>query len=362
MRWWRLVFVSLLFGWSPTDVASQPSDKRLEVARCIGCRISERVIAVIGRTSDSILITRRSRVVRLGNSQYLVGPLASPGLLGIYSASGILRRVVGRRGSGPLEFSTYFGPVLASPSRVALVVDPANARLTLVDTSGKLHDFGRYTGSVLGGVGLDNGRFLFNGQYRTPKSFGFPLHIIESGARVVRSFGALSTTVDPRAPITQFVRIVAKGKRGQMWYAPNNEYRITLADSLGRTELVLTRPYSSPDPDGTGMLSFFIASIREDTDGRLWVVSGLRRTRSKLGKDQAITPGTLETLAGDLTSSIDVIDPERAQVLASKSLPEAPYRQLDDSLAYRYREDAAGNPRIEILALRLLTPTPKPVR
>jgi len=66
-----------------------------------------------------------------------------------------------------------------------------------------------------------------------------------------------------------------------------------LADSLGRVLLSLTRPFASPPLQRSGALPWFIASVHEDSPGRVWVVSGRRRTTAAppfSGGERPVTP------------------------------------------------------------------------
>lgn len=338
----------------PARAASQSLGRELRVDPCPGCRLTKRVVAVLGRSNDSVLVMPRSRVVRLGATRYLAGPVSVPGQLAIYRSDGTLERVVGRQGGGPMEFSRNIGLIIESTSGTAIVVDRQNARLTLVDSLGNGRFYASRAGSVFSGASLPDGRLVISAQYRTPERFGFPLHVVDRGGRIVRSFGEMTRTVSPSTGVQ--VRIVARARGGGVWFSPNDKYELTLADSLGRIAMVLTRPFAAAPPGPSGTLAFFISSIHEDMSGHIWVVSGLRRNAPELRKEAPINAGAMQALAAGLTSTIDIIDPKRGAVVYSEAIDGPPTPIIADGLAYRYREDADGNPRIELVSLQLTRP------
>jgi hypothetical protein len=71
-----------------------------------------------------------------------------------------------------------------------------------------------------------------------------------------------------------------------------------------------------------------------------------------VGKEVPIRAGTLQALASGLTSMVDVVDPERGTVIYSQAFGEPPRQFIADGLAYGYREDAVGNPRIELVSVQ----------
>ena len=335
----------------PLDAYSQNRTRELRVERCSGCRLTKRVVASLGRPGDSVLVMPNSRVVRLGANRYLAAPVSVPGQLAIFKSDGTLERVVGREGGGPLEYSRYLGPIIESTPGTAIVVDRRNARLMLVDSLGKARPYGRTAAPVYGGAALPDGRLVVSAEFRTATQFGFPLHVIDRGGRIVRSFGASTRTVDPRDPPA--IRVLASSRRAGVWFSPNDRYELSFADSAGRITTVLTRPFASRPPGPSGMLTFSVASIHEDNSGRMWVVCGHRRNVPSLPSEAPINPGSLKVMAAGLTFTIDIVDPIGGTVIYEETFDGPPMPMIGDGLAYRYIEDADGNPRIDVVALQL---------
>jgi len=228
--------------------------------------------------------------------------------------------------------------------------DP-NRRLTLIDSLGKAGTYGRWSASVYAGASLPDGRLVLNSEFRTPDRFGIPLHIVEQGGRIVRSFGGVAGPIEPGS--RPAVRCVTPARDGGFWVARYDKYELSLTDSTGRVSMTLSRPLESPPRVSPSALPFFIASIREDTDGNLWVVSGLRRAVPTRAKEGPVNYGSMKAALDGVTSTIDVIDPKRGTVIYSQAVSEPPTPFITDGLAYRYREDADGNPRIELISVRL---------
>lgn len=342
--------VALVAALLPLGHASGQAARALRVERCQNCALTRRVVAVLGRPDDTVLVVRNSTVVRLGAARYLVAPVSEPGHLAIYRSDGTLERVIGREGHGPLEYSRHLGPIIGLPSGGAVVVDLPNGRLTLIDSLGHTGAYGRWSASVFAGASLPDGRLVLNSDFRTPNQSGAPLHVVERGGRIVRSFGGVIGPIKPRSPPA--VRLVAPARGGSLWVAPNDKYELSLTDSTGRVSMTLTRPLASP-PEAPSPLPFFISSIREDMDGNVWVVAGLRRTVPARAREGPVTYESMKATLDGLTSTVDVIDPRRGTVIYSQAFKEPPARLIADGLAYRYREDADGNPRIEVISLRL---------
>jgi len=61
----------------------------------------------------------------------------------------------------------------------------------------------------------------------------------------------------------------------------------------------------------------------------------------------------MKAVIDGLTSTVDVIDPNAVRSSIPQAFSEPPTPIIADGLAHRYREDADGNPRIELISVRL---------
>ena len=312
----------------------------------------------MGAPNDSVVVTMWSHVVRLGPTRYLVGPVNVAGRLAIYRSDGTLDRVIRLKPAffpdgTPWESPHQVGPMFESASGAAVVLDMGNGRLMLVDTVGGLRTYASLRGSVFGGLSLPDGRMVINAQYPPGESLGRPLHIIDN-KRIVRSIGPAAGRLGPLS--TSDFRVLASARGGNFWTSPHDRYELSLMDSLGRVATTLTRPFASAAPGPGGTMAFGVASIREDADGYLWVVSLRREGVSDVKADERITPATIRGLAAGLTSTVDIIDPRRGEVIYSQSFagPATPF--IADGLVYRHRDDASGTHRIEVVSMRLTRP------
>jgi hypothetical protein len=174
---------------------------------------------------------------------------------------------------------------------------------------------------------LGAGRLVIATPLRTPARVGLPLHLVEGG-RVVRSFGSESGTFRPDIPHFDR-RAVAPAGPGRVWSAHKNRYQIELWSTAGRKlreyrrsvdwfpPYLATRAVSPDAPPAT-----LLQQVWQDRDGRLWV--------SMLVADRnwrrAVRPGgphgyTVADYDGYRDTVIEVIDPERGRVLASRRFP-----------------------------------------
>ena len=345
----------------PARAPAQARPIELRVEPCTGCKLTERVVATLGHPNDSVRVTMWSRVVKLGATRYLVGPVDVAGRLAIYRSDGTLERVIAlapvfRPDGTPWELPHQVGPIFASTSGGAVVVDQGNGRLTLIDTLGRMRTYADVRGVVSGGLALPDGRLVINAQYPPGDRLGRPLHVID-GRGIVRSIGPAAGRVGPIE--TPLFRALAAARDGHFWVSPRDTYELSLNDSLGRVTATLTRPFSSPPPGPSATAAFGISSIHEDANGYLWVAFIRRGSTPDVKPDERMTSATLRALSAGLTSTIDVIDPMRGAVIFSQTFdgPGRPF--ISDSLVWRYREDASHGPSIEISALRLALTAPR---
>jgi len=336
----------------PPCLSGQPGPQELRAEACPTCRITERVVATLGRPNDSVQVTYWSRVVRLGGRRYLVGPVSVPGQLAIYQSDGTLERVIALEGSGPADHQTHVGPMFESWSGGAVVVDRKNGRLTLIDTLGRTSTYANLRGSLFFGASLPDGRLVINAESPPGDPLGRPLHVIDR-THVVRSFGPAAGRLGPISEPA--VRLITPSRDGRLWVSPNNVYELSLIDSLGRAATTLTRPFPTAPVGASGELRQFVSSIREDSTGRVWVLLARRDRAPDAKAHQRVTTEALRALAASLTSSLDIVDPKRGVVLYSQPLDGPPRQLIGDGLTYSHREEANGAMHIDVVSLRFVT-------
>jgi hypothetical protein len=186
---------------------------------------------------------------------------------------------------------------------------------------------------------LDGGSFVISAPIRTPARVGYPLHLVNDAGRIVRSFGSASGAFRPDIPYFGY-RTIAPAGPGQVWSAHLNQYRIELWSTEGRKlrELRRSVPWFPPylvsrEPSRSVPPATLLGDVRQDRDGRLWV----RIMVPDANWRRAVRPGGPHgiTIADDnryYDTVIEVIDPRRARLLASRRFDAAVHFVGDDLL------------------------------
>jgi hypothetical protein len=210
-----------------------------------------------------------------------------------------------------------------------------------------------------------DGSLVVNGDVRTEDGIGYALHVLDPGGRYVRSLGTGDRIVGPAAP--NRLLTLSRSRFGGVWLADITEYRIERWDLEGELRAAWqSRPRWFPDKNTGRSISVDIApspslsGIAEDSAGRLWIVATVADARWRDG----VVPGPIQhgrqtvrvrSQQEWLDTIIEVVDPDRGAVVATKQFDVALFAMVDRTHAASFDESADGEPVIRIWRMRLIT-------
>jgi hypothetical protein len=288
---------------------------------------------------------------------FYVSPGADQASVLLYRAenSGALSEVIGRRGRGPGEFGVAGVTVMVSDS--LHVFDRTLRRLTVFDQDHKAARTVQLADRVDAAIPLSGGRVLIHTISTAPERAGLPLHLMDPGGRILRSFGAENALVDPRQR-DKLRRIIGPAPEDRVWSIPwNNEYyEVELWDTSSGTSVVTLRRDAGwyqhqpvpqfrdevnsepirPNPNPV--------AVWGDSKGLLWVVMATPRDDWRV-----------HAPARRMSYVIEVIDPSAGILLASRRYDGALSKIVAgrENTLHGWTEDEAGMQYLDILELRL---------
>ena len=349
-----------------TALRSQPSVHLPASGSCAQCRVAFQRVTTLGTATDDGYLTANPLWAAMDRVGRIYVGLQPPGdLLLVFYTSGRFTGRVGRKGTGPAEFTF---PVIALPKANGhlLVWDFQLGMLTTLDSR---HRYVRQFHQAHPPAAiLADGRQLVVASTQDREGVGYPLHIYDDHGQRVTSFGSVGRFASSES--WRLMRTVAVGPSGRIWSANQDEYRIeewTPDLSRGRTftRSVPWMPRVETRSDGvTGERpNAFIIALSEDDNGRLWVFS---RVPSENWKEALGTPrqrpGRPATYPnrdrGQLFDTmVDIIDLRSNVLLISQRLRSHVRFMLRKDLVASYREDANATPLLDISRVQLNTST-----
>ncbi len=348
-------------------VAQQPA--RIEISprpACGDCRIELTKIATLGNPNDSALLTTRSQPLRDSRGRYYAWS-ATRGQVAVYDSSGRFMRTIGRLGDGPNELPAPGGMMLIGAGDTIRFFEGRGFRVwTPQYTYARRHSS---PGTLLGkALLLSDGRMVFPSGSTQGNGVGQPLHLLSPEGAVLNSFGS-AQPVNYRTCIQCYFKALADSREpGTIWVAPTSAYEIEKWNLDGKLLLTIVNPRSpwlpsslsdnlrvgKRDPDGR---TARIYTIWEDDDGLVWVLGST-------GKAAPVDPNRrgiglvperpLEEVNATSRQVLDVIDPVRKSVVASRAIEGTQYSPVGKHLLYSVREDADGFVYIDVWRVSLV--------
>jgi hypothetical protein len=183
---------------------------------CPQCQLVVEKVAVIGKPTDPVLLSEFFVLDRDSKGRFLTIGAGNDQLI-VFDSTGRFQTALGRRGDGPGEFGGAEG--------VREVRIGAGDTIYALDGRRKVHIFSpsyRYVREVdlLGGpirmFPLQNGALVISAAVPTPKSYGFPFHVVERDGSISVSFGPEQRNIvrDSLTPDMIRARGGVRGRRG----------------------------------------------------------------------------------------------------------------------------------------------------
>ena len=333
---------------------------------CRDCIVLERV-AVLGDTAGPGYIEWTQNVTRDSLGNYWVGQRDGPK---VFDSAGNFLRQVGRAGQGPMEFRRIVRMHTDRDGRVH-ILDSDNIRETVVGPDFQLYEenrifgFGSYPASApLPG----RERYVLNMFHMTADRGGLPLHVVE-GSEILYSFGEPIDEASPRLSQNKARRRVAADRSGYIFSAEYLEFGVEAWTGTGRRVTGFVGPKLAEEKPVSGPLSAerpppsMLMAIQPDEAQRLWVVSsGPRDDWLENFRDVERPNGRvgLEPIDDDPRATyivrIDVIDLDRALIIASSERNELIGAFIGDGLGLEIRYTEIGIPQAFVWSLALKEP------
>lgn len=354
---WILV-ATIIVG--PTTADSQSRSAIVGGPVCAQCRIEFQVIATLGGPSDSVDLDLHSRVVRDKHGRFYTVP-TRPGKVAVYEEDGRLTAVVGRLGDGPGEFRSVSSIAIGPGDSLFVFSSP---RVTVFSPSGRFVRTRMIPGSfrVRSAAVLADGSMILQGLVNSAAEFGLPFHRLPPAGDVLRSFGAPADASFVWRSVYDEARRFATAGDSVLWSSKLSHYLLeewTLDGSARRSierKVEWFAPWTwtpgretdvriaAPDPH--------ISGVTVDDSGLLWVSAQVKDQAWRQRRPSETPIGAAE-YAEAVDTMIEVIDPARPALLASRRLPGVIW-MIDSDLAAEYVEDSAGFTIVRVLRLRLV--------
>lgn len=283
----------------------------------------------------------------------------------LFDSKGKFLRSVGEKGKGPGEYGAPVEVIAFHRDSVALV-DALNLRTSILDADLVPRRFVSTPWIPKPLVVAEwPSRLVGRAVARTPRSAGYPLHLLSMAGRelsVAKSFGADSGTLLPGSLPSALA--LARCDSKTFWAAELSRYQLTEWTYDGRAIRVLDRrPDWFRGDGGQGLGNprepppARIADTRCADDGLLWVLINTPKASWRNAwpsRGQAREVRSAEIRFSQLFETIiEVVDPRSAQVVARQRTSEYLFGLLAGNRAAAFRNEADGTPSVAILQLTL---------
>jgi hypothetical protein len=342
-------------------------------ATCTECRIElERVVA-FGDAQGPGMLQEQATVATDRRGRFYVSSNYDPTIV-VFDRRGRFLANVGRKGIGPGEIN-YRPTILFGARDTLYAMDLDSRRLTVFSPEYKFVRTATVAHGATYVVSTPDGGFLLAGRARSREGIDYPLHVVDSKGAGIRSFGSTTGELDLYSP-TESERRLAVPRGGIVWTSRLDAYVLEQRSLDGKRLAHLTRqvPWFPPglrisqvqNRNNPGQFKERpvprIRAISEDSAGLVWTVSVVA--------DRDFKPRTLPTAPSGHgwyipdslwhklhDSVLEVIDPSRGQVLASRTFDTAFLEFIAPNLLVSFEEDGDGNPRYVVWRTRLVAPS-----
>jgi len=324
---------------------------------CSQCSIVLTPILKIGEADGEGVIGRPRTVTRDRQGRHYAVFEEMRGTVSVFDARGRYVRTIGRSGGGPGEYMSI-QMIHAKRGDTLLAFDPRNQRLTFILPTGQAVRSVRSIINPISLAELESGDIVVSGHFPDANRIGYPLHLVDSTGEVTRSFGAETPVYGP-GMFYQFQRYVAAARGSRVWASHHMQYVIELWDTAGHRVLELVRqaawfPPQTAQRQMTPSTPEYptIRAIREDGQGRLWVLIRMNSPdyHQYLGEPIGSPEGPyypITDIDRVFMTRVEVIDVQTGRVYASGDATGILLGFLGGDII-GYREDDGGVPRLVV--------------
>ncbi|TVP43049.1 MAG: 6-bladed beta-propeller [Gemmatimonadales bacterium] len=321
---------------------------------------AERVITFGEKTGPGYVGTPIG-VVERSDGTWVLADREDQNRLKVFGADGSFLRSVGRAGDGPGEFRTINHLGLLDGDTIE-VYDLGGLRIQRFGPRfepGSITRVPEFHAASM--ARTTDGRRVVNAVVALPSGIGLPLHLLSEDGQILASFGSEPPIEDLRASHRRHFSLTP---RETAWATPHTEYRLEEWSWEGRRLRTLVRnaPWLTRDGDlllsPDGVPNPWVRAIREDREGRLWVVALVPGTdwESGVGPQEQFTGEVLtgiNNMERAFDTIIEVIDPDSGRILGSQRLSMPVQGFVDDGRVYAVEITPIGDYRISVWELKL---------
>jgi len=248
-----------------------------------------------------------------------IGPTHESYQIKVYNSLGEEVSSFGRSGGGPGEFSRIQEIVVGEDGHL-FVYDGTSRRLSEFSGNQYLQSFNLQS-SPQSILPVTDGRLLLQLNHRNPRAPDHAimlLHLYTSNGDSLLSFSPLESEYHYDRPWIQR-RSLARANDEEIWSAHHNRHQIELWSLSGELKTILKSnpewfiPWEIANPEApwSAPPAPQLASIQQDSMGRLWILSrvpGTNWERFELGENERTMP-SLDWMNSGFDTVVEVIDP-----------------------------------------------------
>lgn len=286
----------------------------------------------------------------------------------VFDRRGNFVRTMGGSGGGPGEFQSIFPPPVIGRGDTIHLFDQGSRSVTTYSPQLGLVREVPVGVAARDAVELTPGHFIINATINTSDRFGYPLHHFERSVLGSPFGGTEAITSDGRVSISWSMRrSLVRSSDSTFWAAHWNQYRIDLWRADGVLLRTLTRQpewfklAGVPRRGAEERMNALMMDIQVDEHGNIWTLTIVPaadwRENAVIGPGPAPDIPSIQSRTGvwaDLWDTVvEVIDPQRATVIASTRLQPRLAQFSGPGLVSSYEEDPQGVGQILVYRLML---------
>jgi hypothetical protein len=334
----RALMIAAILHRAPADAQVRPAV--VAGTACSQCAVTTKLLFVLGDSAGpGALEGDRNVVHRDSRGRFYVTNDVSPHVW-VFAPDGKFMRRLGAKGQGPGEFERISAVAIGKGDSL-YVFDPRLRRLTIIAPDYTLARTAPLELSAGFDAAVVNGGVVVNASVRTPDKAGYPLHLVDGGGGIVRSFGSESGLYRPDI-VHSTRRAITSAGDGGVWAAFLNQYVIEEWPSSGRQVRALKREvdwfpaYWQSDVNARAAPQPYTTALWATGD-TLWVLISVAHPEWRMVVRQATPDGkffTVDDEARYRRSVVEVIDTRRNRVLASSPMGDLLWGFAGQGLAY----------------------------